>query len=514
MTQDERQGPASGRRGFGPARETFEYAGCRVTVVAAADILALDVGRRVELSLAGPLAWPVRRVRLTVAATAHAGEPVHEFGARIDVGRAGLADLEPVVLGRDPIGAFLARRVREGDRWAVRVVDSVGSAVADVSRWLGRPATTSTPHQGGVPAGVVILEDTTTGLSATVSYHDLAGNPERRDPAGRVVTAHAAVPSADVTPAHLYGIVRIVLRLIGELAAGDPGHRPLAGRDYTVRPVAPRGESGSTEPVSLAQVGGLGDVVGQFRQIALSFQHGDVLARWGARRPQGILLYGPPGTGKTMLARALANEIGARLREIRTPEILDKWLGASERNIKRIFREARRYRTPTVLLFDEFDSIISYAGAGQDSGSQAINAVAGIFKQEMNDLIDDNPNVIVMATTNFPDRVDDSLIRSGRFDVKLAIPMPDEAARADIVTRMIGQLATRHDRSGFRMFAADIDPAGLGVASRGMTGADLREVLRRVQLAKAMQEATSGAPPPAIAQADLLRAIDDLRRVA
>jgi len=110
--------------------------------------------------------------------------------------------------------------------------------------------------------------------------------------------------------------------------------------------------------------------------------------------------------------------------------------------------------------------------------------------------------------------VDDSLIRSGRFDVKLAIPMPDEAARADIVTRMIGQLATRHDRSGFRMFAADIDPAGLGVASRGMTGADLREVLRRVQLAKAMQEATSGAPPPAIAQADLLRAIDDLRRVA
>ena len=506
MTQDERQGPASGRRGFGPARETFEYAGCRVTVVAAADILALDVGRRVELSLAGPLAWPVRRVRLTVAATAHAGEPVHEFGARIDVGRAGLADLEPVVLGRDPIGAFLARRVREGDRWAVRVVDSVGSAVADVSRWLGRPATTSTPHQGGVPAGVVILEDTTTGLSATVSYHDLAGNPERRDPAGRVVTAHAAVPSADVTPAHLYGIVRIVLRLIGELAAGDPGHRPLAGRDYTVRPVPPRGESGSTEPVSLAQVGGLGDVVGQFRQIALSFQHGDVLARWGARRPQGILLYGPPGTGKTMLARALANEIGARLREIRTPEILDKWLGASERNIKRIFREARRYRTPTVLLFDEFDSIISYAGAGQDSGSQAINAVAGIFKQELTTLVDENPNVVVVAATNFPERIDASLVRPGRFDLKLEVPLPDAAARAAIWRTLLRAAAFRLERDGFRLLGDDIDLDELAAWSAGMSGAGIEEALRRAQLAKAMAEA-GGAPAAPIDQADLLQAI-------
>jgi len=116
--------------------------------------------------------------------------------------------------------------------------------------------------------------------------------------------------------------------------------------------------------VSLDQVGGLDDIVGQLRQIAVSFQHPDAMARWGARRPQGVLMYGPPGTGKTMLARALAHEIGARFEEIHTPDILDKWLGASERNIKRIFRDARRYREPTVMLFDEFDSIIGYAGEG------------------------------------------------------------------------------------------------------------------------------------------------------
>ncbi len=140
--------------------------------------------------------------------------------------------------------------------------------------------------------------------------------------------------------------------------------------------------------------------------------------------PRASCCYGPPGTGKTMLARALASEIGGIIREVRTPEILDKWLGASERNMKRIFREARQYRVPTVMLFDEFDSIISYAGAGVDSGSHAVNAVAGIFKQEMNNLIEENPNVIVVATTNFPHLIDDSLIRSGRFDVRLEIPLP------------------------------------------------------------------------------------------
>jgi transitional endoplasmic reticulum ATPase len=499
--------PAPGPR---PERATFESAGCRVTVVAA-DVGRLRAGERVELSLVGSLPWPVRRVRLAVTAAATDGAAVHGFEARVDAGRAGPVDLEPVVLGRDPIGAFVAQRVRAGDRWAIRVVDSVGTAVAGVSRWLGRPSATGLsagPRSVGAPATTEIREDPVTGLSATVTYHDVAGWP---DPVGRVVTARATIPSPQVAPAHLHAMVRIALRLVADLADADPRGQPMVGRDFTVRVVAPRRDDGAAPPVSLAHVGGLGDVVTQFQQIALSFRHGDVLARWGARRPQGILLYGPPGTGKTMLARALANEIGARLREIRTPEILDKWLGASERNIKRIFREARHYRGPTVLLFDEFDSIISYAGAGDDSGSQAINAVAGIFKQEMNDLIDDNPNVIVVATTNFPDRVDDSLIRSGRFDVKLAIPRPDPAARADIVATMIRRLAASHDAPGFTMFAADVDPAGLAAASAGMTGADLREVLRRVQLDKAMREAATGSRPPPIGQDDLLRTIEGLR---
>jgi transitional endoplasmic reticulum ATPase len=235
------------------------------------------------------------------------------------------------------------------------------------------------------------------------------------------------------------------------------------------------------------------------------------MARWGARRPQGILMYGPPGTGKTMLAQALATEIGGTLREIRTPEILDKYIGESERNIKQIFQDARLATEPTVLFFDEFDSIISYAGAAFDAGSQVFNSIAGIFKQEMNTLIEENPNVIVVATTNFPGRVDQSLIRSGRFDVKVEVPLPDRRARADIVTKMIRGLIGRHEVSGFRMFERDVDVAELAELSEGMTGADFKEVLRRIQLAKAMAE-IRGRPSVPIAQNDLRQGLADLRR--
>ncbi|MGY0005555.1 ATP-binding protein [Micromonospora sp. I033] len=325
------------------------------------------------------------------------------------------------------------------------------------------------------------------------------------------VRVRAEVPSAEVTPAHLTAVLGVVLQAVRELAGDTPEPTLLRGRSYSVGHRAAAAVPRSAA-VTLDQVGGLAEVVARFREVAVSFRHPGAMARWGARRPQGILLYGPPGTGKTMLARALANEIGADFVEIRTPEILDKFLGGSERNIKRIFREARRYRRPTVMLFDEFDSIISYAGAGGDAASQAVNAVAGIFKQEMNTLFEENPDVIVVATTNFPQRVDASLTRSGRFDLKIAIPAPDEAGRAEILAKMIRELIDRHERPGFRMFAADVDPAGLAAATPGLTGADLREVLRRVQLAKALREATEGAPPAPISQDDLREAVAGLRR--
>ncbi|WP_433292430.1 ATP-binding protein [Actinoplanes sp. CA-030573] len=474
--------------------ETFEYAGATVELVEPATLLAAARVNAVDLLKRAMWPDPVRRVDMSVAGGDRRSGPVHVFSAAISTADEPLSKerIRKLVLGNDPVGVLLAKRIEQGDPIATRIVDGVGAAAAAAYKKLGLDRT-ARPAANREPA---TLADAVVGLQASVTY----------DETGTIVRLHAEVPRDDVTPAHLQAFVGLTLQTVLELAGPDS----LRGRRYVVsRETMPRTPA-TTQTVTLDMVGGLADVVAELRQIAVSFRHPEAMARWGARRPQGILMYGPPGTGKTMLSRALANEIGADFREIRTPEILDKWLGGSERNIKQIFRDARRYRVPTLMLFDEFDSIVSYAGAGGDAASQALNAVAGIFKQEMNDLIEENPNVIVVATTNFPHRVDESLIRSGRFDVKISVPKPDEKSRAEIFRKMIQGLVSAHEQPGFTMFADDIDLAALAHASHGMTGADIKEVLRRVQLTKAMQDARTGGIVEPISQEELLSSVREL----
>ena len=475
--------------------EIFEYAGATVEMVDAATLLAAARVNPVDLLRQASWPAPVSRVDLSVSSADRPGGPVHAFSAAISTADEPYSKerIRKLVLGQDPVGLLLAKRIEQGDPIATRIVDSVGSAAVAAYRKLGLDRPTQ-PAANRRPA---TLADAVVGLQATVTY----------DESGTVVRLFAEVPRDDVTPAHLQAFVGLTLQAVLELAGADS----LTGRKFVIsRDAVPSRTPATTQTVTLDMVGGLAEVVAELREIAVSFRHPEAMARWGARRPQGILMYGPPGTGKTMLSRALANEIGADFREIRTPEILDKWLGGSERNIKQIFRDARRYRVPTLMLFDEFDSIVSYAGAGGDAASQALNAVAGIFKQEMNDLIEENPNVIVVATTNFPHRVDDSLIRSGRFDVKLSVPKPDETSRAEIFRKMIQGLITAHEQPGFEMFADDLDLPGLAHASHGMTGADIKEVLRRVQLAKAMQDARTGGHVAPISQEELLASVREL----
>lgn len=477
-----------------PRGETFQYAGATVELVEPAVVLAAARVNPVELLRRAQWPAPVQRVDLTVSSEDRPGGPVHTFAAAVSTADEPMSKerIRSLVLGHDPVGLLLAKRIEAGDPIATRLVDGVGAAAAAAYRKLGLDRGDK-PAAGREPG---TLADAVVGLQAGVTY----------DETGTVMRLTAEVPRDEVTPAHLQAFVGLTLQAVVELA----GPHALEGRRYVVSRENLSRTPATTQTVTLDMVGGLADIVGELRQIAVSFRHPEAMARWGARRPQGILMYGPPGTGKTMLSRALANEIGADFREIRTPEILDKWLGGSERNIKQIFRDARHYRVPTLILFDEFDSIVSYAGAGGDAASQALNAVAGIFKQEMNDLIEANPNVIIVATTNFPHRVDDSLIRSGRFDVKLSVPKPDETGRTEIFRKMIRGLIAAHEAPGFQMFADDLDLPALGQASHGMTGADIKEVLRRVQLAKAMQDARTGGAVEPISQAELLASIRDL----
>jgi len=265
-----------------------------------------------------------------------------------------------------------------------------------------------------------------------------------------------------------------------------------------------------TERMMLDDIGGLETVRAELKRVAVSFNHAEEMKKWGAERPQGVLLYGPPGTGKTSLANALANEIEGDLWEIKGTEIFARWLGDSEKNITKIFDEAKQKTRPTVMLFDEFEALIDSSDGG--TPSRTASSVVGIFKKEATALREANPNVIMVATTNHIDRIDDSLIRAGRFDVKAYVELPPEAARVQIFATKIADTISKLRSETFIPISDDVNTLELAQKTDGMSGADITEILRRASFAKAMQEAQKGDTEVApINNADLLAIIRDMR---
>lgn len=266
------------------------------------------------------------------------------------------------------------------------------------------------------------------------------------------------------------------------------------------------------DAMTLADVGGLKRVKEILQEVATSFTHPEIMKKWGAKRPQGVLLYGEPGTGKTMLAQALAHEIVAEMWALQSSDIYQKWLGDSEQRIKEIFDRVRQAEKPTILFFDEFESMVGITDRPNSGGADnARNAVAGIFKQEMNTLAEENPNVLIVAATNNLDRIDESLIRSGRFDHKIYVPMPDKDARQEIVVNIIAKAMLGNEEGTFKVFGDDLKVGELAKQTDGFSGADITEIFRRLSLSKAMQEARSGQEQLPITQADIEQAISDFR---
>ncbi|MFW6195916.1 MAG: CDC48 family AAA ATPase [Thermoplasmatota archaeon] len=148
----------------------------------------------------------------------------------------------------------------------------------------------------------------------------------------------------------------------------------------------------------------------------------------GISPPKGILLYGPPGTGKTLLAKAVANESNANFISIKGPEILSKWLGESEKAIREVFKKAKQ-AAPTVVFLDEIDAI-----AGERGNRGRDGVTDRVVNQLLTSLdgIEDTTNIIVLAATNRPDRIDTALLRAGRFDHRLSVSIPTENARREI----------------------------------------------------------------------------------
>jgi transitional endoplasmic reticulum ATPase len=173
-----------------------------------------------------------------------------------------------------------------------------------------------------------------------------------------------------------------------------------------------------------------------------------------------VLLYGPPGTGKTMLAKAVANESEANFISIKGPEVLSKWVGESEKAIREVFRKARQ-ASPTIIFFDELDSITPVRGSGFGS-SQVTERVISQILTEL-DGLEELKDVVVIGATNRIDIVDSALLRPGRFDKLLKVPIPDLDARKQILKIHLEK----------KPLADDVKIDELADKTEGYSGADL-----------------------------------------
>ncbi|MCA9759410.1 MAG: AAA family ATPase [Candidatus Eisenbacteria bacterium] len=247
-------------------------------------------------------------------------------------------------------------------------------------------------------------------------------------------------------------------------------------------------------------VAGLDDVKDQIRlRIIAPFQNEKIYQAFGRSAGGGLLLYGPPGCGKTFVARATAGEIGARFVSIGINEILDRWIGQSEKVIHALFDQARA-NAPTVLFFDEFDALGGSRGVGDN---QFFRTVVDQLLQEMDGVGGVNEGVLVFAATNLPWHVDAAFRRPGRFDRVIFVPPPDEAARRKILATHIEPLPT----------ATPIDVDRLAKRTTLFSGADLRALCERAsERALSASLRTNEVVP--VTQDDFERGLEEVRSTA
>ncbi len=215
--------------------------------------------------------------------------------------------------------------------------------------------------------------------------------------------------------------------------------------------------------VPWTDIGGLDDVKRELQEaVEWPLRYPDLYTKLGHTMPKGLLMYGPSGTGKTLLAKAVATESEANFISVRGPELLSKWVGESERGIREIFRRARQ-ASPCVVFFDEIDSIVPTRGMGGDS--MVTERVVSQLLTEL-DGIQTLSGVVVLAATNRSDMIDPALLRPGRFDKIVFVPMPDKLARQKIL----------EIHSKDKPIDPDIDLSKISDLTDGFSGADTGSV--------------------------------------
>jgi transitional endoplasmic reticulum ATPase len=235
--------------------------------------------------------------------------------------------------------------------------------------------------------------------------------------------------------------------------------------------------------VTWDQVGGLQDVKEELREaVEWPLKYPDLFAQLNATPPKGLLLYGPPGTGKTLLAKAVAHESESNFISVKGPELLNKFVGESEKAVREVFRKARQ-ASPCIIFFDEIDSVAPTRGSSVGD-SHVTERVISQFLTEM-DGLEELRNVVIIAATNRPDIIDSALLRPGRFDRLLFVPPPDLEAR-----KQIFKIHTRKTP-----LADDVNLDDLARKTDGYTGADIAS-LANTGVMLALREHISKAKDP------------------
>jgi transitional endoplasmic reticulum ATPase len=233
-----------------------------------------------------------------------------------------------------------------------------------------------------------------------------------------------------------------------------------------VEPSAMREVLVEVPQVKWKDVGGLKDVKEELQEVVeWPLKYPDLFRKVGVKAPKGILLYGPPGTGKTLLAKAVANESESNFISIKGPEILSKWVGEREKGVRKTFRRARQV-APSIIFFDEIDALAGTRGLSDGSGVKQ-----GVVAQLLSEIdgVAELSDVVLVGATNRPDLLDPALLRPGRFEKLIYVPMPDTDARAEIF---------KVHTKGMKL-ADDVDFKELIEKTEDYSGADIEALVRK-----------------------------------